>query len=85
MFYRPNQQLLRQTLAGGVELQPRPVGTVSGGEGQARTGLVSSHRSRESFQHSATYKIEVDNVPKRSLDDVCRRYINCGYVGGRSS
>ena len=47
VFYRPNQQFLRQTLPRSVELQPHPIGTVSGGEGQAGTGLVSSHRSRE--------------------------------------
>ena len=32
--------------AGGVELQPRALGTMSGGEGRL-AGLVSSHRSRK--------------------------------------
>ena len=53
VFYRPNQTITPSPLvgnkrvadsapdAGGVELQPCPVGTVSGGEGQAGTGLVS--------------------------------------------
>ena len=53
MFYRPNQTstpsasvgnkrlVVSAPDAGGVKLQPRPVGTVSGGEGQAGTGLVS--------------------------------------------
>ena len=59
VFYRPNQTstpcppvgskqpAVSAPDAGGVELQPRPVGTASGGEGQAGTGLVSSHRSRK--------------------------------------
>ena len=64
--------------AGGVELQPRRAGTVSGGEGQAGTGRVSSHRSsrRKCFQNSATYKVKVDYVRKHSLDVVFRRYIS---------
>ena len=33
--------------AGGVELQPRPVGAVSGGKRQAGTGLVISYHSRK--------------------------------------
>ena len=53
VFYRPNQtstprppvgnkrSAVSAPNAGGVKLQPRPVGTVSGGEGQAGTGLVS--------------------------------------------
>ena len=53
VFYRPNQTstpsppvgnkrpAVSAPDAGGVKLQPRPVGTVSGGEGQAGTGLVS--------------------------------------------
>ena len=53
VIYRPNQTNtpsppvgnkrpgVSATDAGGDKLQPRPVGTVSGGEGQAGTGLVS--------------------------------------------
>ena len=53
VFYRPNQTstpsppvgskrpAVSVPDAGDVKLQPRPVGTVSGGEGQAGTGLVS--------------------------------------------
>ena len=59
VFYRPNQTstprppvgnkrpAVSAPDAGGVELQPRPLGTMSGGEGQAGTGLVSSHRGRK--------------------------------------
>ena len=78
MFYRSNQTstpyppvgnkrpAVSAPDAGGVELQPRALGTMSGGEGQAGTGLVSSHRGRKWFQNSATYKVKVDYVRKRS-------------------
>ena len=56
--------------AGGVKLQPRPVGTVSGGEGQAGTGLVSWQQEENISKHHTTYKVKVDYVRKRSLDDV---------------
>ena len=59
VLYRPNQtstpsppvgnkrSAVSEPDAGGVELQPRPLGTMSGGEGQAGTGLVSSHHGRK--------------------------------------
>ena len=59
VFYRPNQTstpsppvgtkrpAVSAPDAGGVELQSRPLGTMSGGEGHAGTKLVSSHRSRK--------------------------------------
>ena len=59
VFYRPNQTSTPSPAvgtkrpavsapdAGGVELQSRPLGTMSGGEGHAGTKLVSSHRSRK--------------------------------------
>ena len=82
VFYRPNQTstpsppvgnkrpAVSAPDAGGVKLQPRPVGTVSGGEGQAGTGLVSWQQEENISKHHTTYKVKVDYVRKRSLDDV---------------
>ena len=82
VFYRPNQTstpsppvgskrpAVSVPDAGDVKLQPRPVGTVSGGEGQAGTGLVSWQQEENISKHHTTYKVKVDYVRKRSLDDV---------------
>ena len=91
VFYRPNQtstpnppvgnqrKAVSAPDAGGGELQPRPVGTVSGGEGQAGTGLVSSHRSRKLFQNSATYK-EGQNIMFENVAWMTR--IDATSIGG---